>query len=247
MLAAPIKGLTAEEVSRVQLENVQKVGIPQCRQSYHPWQRNITQEIKAAVPCGSASHKSPLSGVKQELEGISDRFTPSEWLEHRAFSNKKGGDAKRIACQVGTLGSGNHFLEVLKDASDGSMWIMVHSGSRNIGNRTATHYHAQAMEQDALAANGLAFLDIHSAEGGNYVKDMLWCQEYASLNRERMARLLGQVVQDTLGAEVDFAETINVHHNFCQCERCRYKDPRTGSSRSRLTPSVLLPLLLLMH
>ena len=103
------------------------------------------------------------------------------------------------------------------------------------------------MEQDALAANGLAFLDIHSTEGGNYVKDMLWCQEYASLNRERMARLLGQVVQDTLGAEVDFAETINVHHNFCQCERCCYKDPRTGSTRSRLTPSALLPLLLLMH
>lgn len=99
---------------------------------------------------------------------------------------------QKIAAQLGTLGGGNHFLEVrtplcfktnemqLVHDENGMVWIMLHSGSRNIGNTSATHY--DSIARDVLRKKGiqvppgLNYLEIDSNEGQAYLQDMEWCQ-----------------------------------------------------------------------
>jgi len=79
---------------------------------------------------------------------------------------------------LGSLGGGNHFIEVLyEDTKSKNIWLMIHSGSRNIGNITANYYNKIAMKQLKLSdINGLNYLKINSEEGKNYIKDMTWNQ-----------------------------------------------------------------------
>ncbi|WBE26124.1 RtcB family protein [Denitrificimonas caeni] len=118
--------------------------------------------------------------------------------------------------QIGTLGSGNHFIEI-QQGSDGYIWIMVHSGSRNIGFTVANHYHAIAQELNQAAgediANDLAFLPESSKYFTLYKNEMDYCLEFALANRtlmmERVKTAFTQVIP-----EVEFADFINKPHNF---------------------------------
>jgi tRNA-splicing ligase RtcB len=103
---------------------------------------------------------------------------------------------------------------------------MLHSGSRNIGNRVAQHYDQiakQYLEEhgvDTRALEGLNYLPIESEEGQEYLKDMAWCQKYAFHNRRTMKEIILDIVQEVTGKEADLSRSVNIHHNYCSCEDC---------------------------
>jgi len=122
--------------------------------------------------------------------------------------------------QLGTLGSGNHFVEVNKDEED-QTWVVIHSGSRGVGNRLAGHHiniAKELCEQDGIKLEDpdLAFLSEPSPEFDEYIEDMQWAQRYARHNREMMMNaVLVQLYRFAGGEEI---ERINCHHNFTERE-----------------------------
>lgn len=125
--------------------------------------------------------------------------------------------------QLGSLGSGNHFIEVCLDEND-VVWIVLHSGSRGIGNRLASRHIKVAQElmdlfHIPLKDKDLAYLPQGTKEFNSYVEDLLWAQEYALLNREEMMDRVMQEFISFLGiGQLEEVERINCHHNFSQME-----------------------------
>lgn len=126
------------------------------------------------------------------------------------------------ARQLGSLGSGNHFVEVCLDERD-RVWVVLHSGSRGIGNQLARVHIEQAkrlMKQYFIELEDpdLAYLVQGTDEFNRYIEAMLWAQDYALANREVMlAAVLGEF-SAWLGRPVPQCRTVNCHHNFCQME-----------------------------
>lgn len=130
--------------------------------------------------------------------------------------------------QLGTLGSGNHFIEVTIDEED-SVWLFLHSGSRGIGNKIATH-HIKVAQQLCkrwfieLEDPDLAYLVDNTPEFGEYIQDLNWAQEFALLNREETMDRLIKDFEHFVGSTITELERINCHHNFTQKERHYGKD-----------------------
>nr|WP_320012345.1 RtcB family protein [uncultured Desulfobulbus sp.] len=124
--------------------------------------------------------------------------------------------------QIGTLGGGNHFIE-LQQGSDGHIWIMIHSGSRNLGLKVAEHYNRLAVSLNALWQTSvprkwdLAFLPMETAEAKNYLAEMQFCVEFALANRQLMMMRVQQVIDDIVG-NVSYAPPINIAHNYVAFE-----------------------------
>jgi tRNA-splicing ligase RtcB len=125
--------------------------------------------------------------------------------------------------QLGTLGSGNHFIEVSADEDD-RIWLFLHSGSRGVGNRMAQH-HIKVAQQLAqkwwipLPDRDLAYLVEGTDEFAAYLRDLRWAQEFALLNRFEMMHRVEQVFADHLAAELDISEAVNCHHNYTEQEQ----------------------------
>lgn len=115
--------------------------------------------------------------------------------------------------QFGTLGRGNHFLEVQADAQD-QLWLMVHSGSRAMGQSITQHHLARATP----GASGLKFLPADTEAGQAYLTDVGWAVAYAEQNRRRMVQATGEVLADAFQVEVDWASLIDSHHNHVRHE-----------------------------
>jgi tRNA-splicing ligase RtcB len=132
--------------------------------------------------------------------------------------------------QFGTLGSGNHFVEVCVDESEG-VWLVLHSGSRGIGNRLAQK-HIKVAQRLAetyfipLEDPDLAYLPQSTPEFKAYIDDLMWAQAYALANREQMMDELVRSLAEILGLTPDAveAERINCHHNYTAIERHRGRD-----------------------
>jgi tRNA-splicing ligase RtcB len=134
---------------------------------------------------------------------------------------------RAVACnQLGTLGSGNHFVEVCLDERE-QVWVVLHSGSRGVGNRLAqTHIKiAKGLMKDwfiDLEDPDLAYLVQGTAQFDAYIADMLWAQDYALENREAMMRCVLGVLADALkmgeNDRLHECPTINCHHNFTKRE-----------------------------
>jgi tRNA-splicing ligase RtcB (3'-phosphate/5'-hydroxy nucleic acid ligase) len=125
--------------------------------------------------------------------------------------------------QLGSLGSGNHFIEVSLDELD-RVWLFLHSGSRGVGNKIAQHHIGVAnrlMERYwiSLPDRDLAYLVEDTDEFWAYVRELRWAQRFALLNREEMMDRVVGCLAAFLGQEVEEAERINCHHNFTQVER----------------------------
>ncbi len=129
--------------------------------------------------------------------------------------------AKNWRRQLGSLGSGNHFIEIVLDENEG-VWAFLHSGSRGIGNRIANHHirKAKAIMDEAgaeLPDKDLAYLTGGTEEFVDYIRDLDWAQFFALLNREEMMeRVMGALRYRT--SDFEELENIQCHHNFTQKE-----------------------------
>ena len=174
--------------------------------------KEFRHEIERAIPVGFNDHKEPLS------ESLAwERWSEFDDL-HRGVQDRK----RKAMKQLGTLGGGNHFIEVCLDTED-NVWLMLHSGSRNIGNEVATRHIATAKslhDLNTLPAADLAYFVKETPEFKAYWHDLAWSQEYAMKNREiMMARLVRSFNrmfndQETWDAEI----TVNCHHNYVAIE-----------------------------
>src|SRR5205807_2206246 len=125
--------------------------------------------------------------------------------------------------QLGTLGSGNHFVEICTDEAE-HVWLVLHSGSRGVGDRIATHHIKIAQKlmdvrKIPLKDRDLAYLPEHSQEFNNYIRDLLWAQDFALSNREEMMdramlELSFCMYKEARHEEVMTRKRIKCHHNF---------------------------------
>lgn len=124
--------------------------------------------------------------------------------------------------QLGTLGGGNHFIEIQK-GNGGRIWVMIHSGSRNVGLQVAKYYNNIAKELNRKWCVGippeqqLAFLPLSCNEGQQYFNEMQWCVEFAKNSREFMMKNVLGVVADNLGKEIK-TRWIDIAHNYAVLE-----------------------------
>jgi tRNA-splicing ligase RtcB len=110
--------------------------------------------------------------------------------------------------QFGTLGSGNHFIELQGDDED-RLWLMIHSGSRAMGQAIRAHHLARAEP----AGSGLQALDALTEAGRRYLNDVNWARHYADANRRAMAERAAEVVRNVVGATIEWRTTITTDHN----------------------------------
>jgi tRNA-splicing ligase RtcB len=124
---------------------------------------------------------------------------------------------------MGTLGGGNHFVEICLDEA-GSVWIMLHSGSRGVGNAIGTHFIELAkkdaeMHQRNLPDQDLAYFEEGAQYFGDYVRGVGWAQKFARLNREVMMQAVIGALRKTIAKPFEtHLEAVNCHHNYVQKE-----------------------------
>jgi tRNA-splicing ligase RtcB len=187
---------------------------------------SLRSQIERDVPVGFNFHKKPMQpkgsrealGLENRLSGLEERFPKLRILERMGRF-----DEKRMWRQLGSLGVGNHFVEICLDA-EGAVWIMLHSGSRNVGNNIGLCAMDMAKKvaeriDRSLPHRDLAWLDEGTPEFEAYVEGLGWAQEYASLNRDLMLHLVHKALAKSLGREVGFVgEVTNCHHNYARVE-----------------------------
>lgn len=139
--------------------------------------------------------------------------------------------------QLGTLGGGNHFMEIQK-SKEGDVWMMIHSGSRNVGKRVADHYGKIAKRLNAMwyscTVEGLEFLPIETAEAKAYWNEMLWCVDFALCNRRAMMDAMCESLSSVF-PHVEFEPMINIAHNYAAWENHFGRDVivhRKGATRA---------------
>jgi len=169
--------------------------------------------IEDAIPVGFRSHDTAVNHARVHKIGGWGPF----WAGFGELTSSVAQLRERAGKQMGTLGGGNHFIEVCLDA-DGQVWLMLHSGSRNIGKELAERHMsvARALPHNAdLPDRDLAVFLTGTPEMDAYRRDLYWAQEYAARNRATMLALLCQVVRDALpAAQVTFEGPISCHHNY---------------------------------
>ena len=177
----------------------------------------LRSAIEAKIPVGFAGHDSAVN--PRRVRGLEQTGWDAFW---RQFGTLEGGVSKlerRAHHQMGTLGGGNHFIEVCVEQGgpdEGRVWLMLHSGSRNIGKELAERHMAVARKlphNADLPDRDLAVFLVGTPEMDDYRRDLWWAQEYARRNRAVMMALLCGVVREHL-AQASFDEPISCHHNY---------------------------------
>jgi tRNA-splicing ligase RtcB len=168
--------------------------------------------VEAAIPVGFAAHD---SAADVEVLGGWDAF----WTGFRDLHPGVQDRESKAMKQMGTLGGGNHFIELTVD-DDGGVWLMLHSGSRNIGKELAERHINEAKGLDHnldLPDRDLAVFLAGTTQMDAYLRDLYWAQDYAARNRAVMMAIFHHVVRDyfgRLGREVAFGEQVSAHHNY---------------------------------
>ena len=175
----------------------------------------LREQIERAVPL-SAGHAN-----RRVVATAEPRIAELEQLaEQRGFDPESY--AKNWRLQLGSLGSGNHFIEVSVDELDRA-WMFLHSGSRGVGNRIAQH-HIKVAQRLAkqwwidLPDPDLAYLVEGTPEFTRYIAELRWAQRFALLNREEMMDRVARQLSEAMGEAVVEHERINCHHNFTDSE-----------------------------
>ena len=169
--------------------------------------KKIMGLIRKSVPVGFGHHK-----TKQPDVTMPD-------------SNPTGivrNEYEHALTQIGTLGGGNHFIEI-QQGNDGFVWLMIHSGSRNLGFKVAKYYNDLANKLNnkwhvSVPADWqLAFLPLDSDEGQSYLKEMQYCVDFALANRALMMERVKTCISEIVG-NIEFDEMINIAHNYAAME-----------------------------
>ena len=177
---------------------------------------DIRRAIESQIPL-SAGHynRSVKKTARPRIEQLEAKAAELDRLDF--YDNL----SKNWRVQLGSLGSGNHFIEIVLDEEDYA-WAFLHSGSRGVGNRIATHHIAiakQMMEKwyINLPDADLSYLVEDTPEFDNYMTDLDWAQEFALLNREEMMERIIKILQHRCG-DFEEVERIQCHHNFTKRE-----------------------------
>jgi tRNA-splicing ligase RtcB (3'-phosphate/5'-hydroxy nucleic acid ligase) len=181
--------------------------------------KKIMGEIRKAVPVGFNKHQEKESENLMPLLGDLINEVKDYPIVTQEYYN--------ALYSIGTLGGGNHFIEIQK-GSDGHIWIMIHSGSRNFGLKIAEHYNKLAIELNEKWHSSvpkeweLAFLPLESEEGKAYIREMQYCVDFALANRKLMMdRIMDIMFVVADATQLDF---INIAHNYAKLEHHFGKD-----------------------
>jgi tRNA-splicing ligase RtcB len=173
------------------------------------WLKDALGKIREAIPVGFSHHKDPadfpasLRDAPEDIPVLRSELTKAKY-------------------QLGTLGGGNHFIE-LQAGSDGLLWLMIHSGSRNFGYKIAKEYNRIAQDlchkwfsniPPFKGEDGLAFLPEDSREGQDYIRAMSFALSFARENRRQMM----SVASNILSPEIDGGAEYDCHHNYATKE-----------------------------
>lgn len=167
--------------------------------------KGVMSEIRKCIPLGMKRHKAPQTWVGFDKAPVTSIIQQ---------------ELNRSRHQLGTLGGGNHFIEIQK-GSDGFIWVMLHSGSRNFGYKIANEYHEKAKAHclkwySSIPNQDLSFLPVDSRDGSDYLLSMNFALEFAKENRNQMMRTIQQIFSDML--RVEFNNKIDIHHNYASIE-----------------------------
>lgn len=172
----------------------------------------IMKKVERDIPVGFAQHKE-----KQESKFLEDlkNTLPDDSIVNAEY--------EKAMYQLGTLGGGNHFIEIDK-GSDGYIWLMLHSGSRGIGNKVGTFYNKMAIEDNKehylnnVIDAELAFLPLKSEMAKRYLAEMNFCSNYADFSRYLMMHTFINDLEEII-PEVTVIDGVSISHNFVREER----------------------------
>ena len=207
--------------------------------------KNIISDFMRSIPVNTVRHK------EKQDSPVLDRAL-EEWDKYEAETElhyliEDG------YYQVGTLGGGNHFLELQVD-DDGYLCLMIHSGSRHLGKAVCDLFHNKARELNEKYYSSvpsewrLAFLPVDSVEGKHYINWMKLAMDYAFENRKAMMdkaeEIVKRLIEKYTGKEVIFGEQINCHHNYATIENhfgANVWVHRKGANRARIGDMAVIP------
>jgi tRNA-splicing ligase RtcB len=260
--------------------------MPDVHQGYGVTVGSVMPTVKAVVPggvgvdigCGMGAVKLPFKAdrLPENLQGLFDAISkavPVGQDKHKEFSDqiskmfwvydgygklpeKLRDDRDHVFKQMGTLGGGNHFIEICLDTED-NVWVMLHSGSRGIGNRIGNYYIDEAkkimkVQEIKLTDPDLAYLVEGTQMFDDYWRDLQWAQKYAMENRRHMMKSVLQVISKELFGEpnadinpmVRYTMMVNCHHNYAEREEHFGEEvivTRKGAVRARVGDFGIIP------
>jgi tRNA-splicing ligase RtcB len=199
--------------------------------------KKVFSQVERDVPVGFSQHPDAkarshaIKPFRKGLEGI---------LEKHPGITKRAGKRSSWVLQMGSLGGGNHFIELCLDESN-AVWVMLHSGSRGIGNAIGTYF-IELAKKDLQKTNlqvpdrDLAYFQEGAQHFDDYVEAVGWAQDYARANRAEMMDLVLDALRRHLPSFEVTREAVNCHHNYVERERHYGKDvwlTRKGAIRAR--------------
>jgi tRNA-splicing ligase RtcB len=215
----------------------------------------LREHIEKAVPCGRSNN-----GAAGDCGAWEREKTPQHildcWKEafreeyEEIIAKHPGAQAKNTYNQLGTLGTGNHFIE-LSTTEAGEVWIVLHSGSRGLGNKIGSYFTNLAKEQCEkwfvqLPDPNLAYLPANTQEFKDYLEAVHFAQRFALRNREIMLQVVIATVMNVTGKDIVYAnsDAINCHHNYVAWERHYGKNvlvTRKGAVRAQDGDKGIIP------
>lgn len=198
--------------------------------------KQILRGIRKQIPLGFDHHK----------EAQDEAFMPQDFdIDKMTIVKRQYASAKK---QVGTLGGGNHFLELQKD-TEGTLWVMIHSGSRNLGAQVGSYYNEKAKVLNKRWFSNvdpdidMAFLPMQTAEAHAYWDEMNYCIDFALCNRRLMMERICQTIGDVY-PDVEYEPMFNIAHNYAVWENHFDENcivHRKGATRARMGEIGIIP------
>ncbi len=183
-------------------------------------------------------------GMDGRYDAVDPSWLPQADWDTLPFLKDK---QEKMLHEIGTLGGGNHFIEIQKDTVNDNVWVMLHSGSRNIGHKVADFYDklAQTWCQRWYAdfLPGLAFFPIETKMAKDYMNEMKYCMRLACANREKMMTEIRTAIS-TVFPQTQFDEVINIAHNYAAWENHFGEDVivhRKGATSARAGEIGIIP------
>jgi len=204
---------------------------------YNTYLPKIVKLIQNRIPVGFSWNPKPADRL---LMPDIDAF-PDDAVVRKNFDD--------ALLQLGTLGGGNHFIEIQK-GDDDNLWFMIHSGSRNLGKKTADEYNKIAVclnekwHSSVPKEHQLAFLPLDEKEGREYMAEMTYCVEFALANRQLMAERIKNIICEVFPFPVQFDQPINIAHNYARIEHHFGKNVmihRKGATSARVGEMGIIP------